>query len=168
MRHYGQMHNIPVKPPPLPCPFLRWRMKKGFALSLTHRALASNTSSGVIHILVISSVWLRTKKLFIAFLAKGLLVKLGLTDLMSVAQSWSPWAVSLILLLCYCIYPSYQRADPPPRTVRPDVGWCFYYIWSHGRLNIHHTTHHRLAWADRARYVVFSNKLSMACLNNIA
>lgn len=38
-------------PPPLPWPFLLWRMKKGFALSLTHRALASNTSSGVIHIL---------------------------------------------------------------------------------------------------------------------
>lgn len=36
-------------PPPRPCPFLLCRMKYGFARSLTHSALASNTSSGVIH-----------------------------------------------------------------------------------------------------------------------
>lgn len=48
----AEAESLPVMPPPLPCPFLRCRMKKGLALSLTHSALASSTSSGLSHILI--------------------------------------------------------------------------------------------------------------------
>ena len=43
--------HLPASPPPpSPWPFLFWRTKYGFALSVIHNALANKTSSGLTHI----------------------------------------------------------------------------------------------------------------------
>lgn len=49
---YKTWYSPASPPPPSPWPFRFWRMKYGFALSVIHNAPASNTSSGVTHMLL--------------------------------------------------------------------------------------------------------------------
>lgn len=54
--------NSPASPPPpSPWPFRFWRMKYGFALSVIHNAPASNTSSGLTHIILVFKGTLNTQ-----------------------------------------------------------------------------------------------------------